>query len=42
MSAVFLLGLLAFAQMPGGFTLAIWSVLALGLGAIAVIVTGVR
>ena len=40
--AVFLLGLLAVAQMPGGFTLAIWSVLALGLGAIGALIAGLR
>ena len=40
--AVFLLGVLALAQMPGGFTLAIWSVLALGLGAIGAVIAGLR
>jgi len=41
-AAVFLLGVLALAQMPGGFTLAIWSVLALGLGAIGAVIAGLR
>ena len=40
--AVLLLGLMAMAQMPGGFTLAIWSVLALGLGAIGALIAGFR
>jgi hypothetical protein len=40
--AVLLLGLLALGQFPGGFTLPIWSVLGLGLGALGVGVTVVR
>lgn len=41
-AAVLLLGLLAWAQMPGGFTLPIWSVLALGLGAIGTAIVVLR
>ena len=41
-AAVFLLGLLALGQFPGGFTLPIWSVLALGLGAIGALIAGLR
>ena len=40
--AAFLLGVLALAQMPGGFTLAIWSVLALGFGATGALIAGLR
>jgi hypothetical protein len=40
--AVLLLGLLALGQFPGGFTLPIWSVLSLGLGALGVGVTALR
>ena len=40
--AVFLLGLLALGQFPGGFTLPIWSVLALGLGATGALIAGLR
>ena len=41
-AAVFLLGLLALGQFPGGFTLPIWSVLGLGLGAIGALIAGLR
>ena len=41
-AAVFLLGLLALGQFPGGFTLPIWSVLALGLGATGALIAGLR
>jgi hypothetical protein len=40
--AVFLLGLLALGQFPGGFTLPIWSVLAVGLGAIGALIAAIR
>lgn len=40
--AVLLLGLLALAQFPGGFTLPIWSVLGLGLGAIGLGMAALR
>ena len=41
-AAVLLLGLAAYHQMPGGFTLAVWSVLALGLGVVGAAVVGLR
>lgn len=41
-TAVVLLGLLAYAQMPGGFTLAIWSLLALGAGSLGALLVGLR
>ncbi len=41
-AVLLLLGLLTMAQMPGGFTLAIWSVLALGLGAVGALMAGFR
>ncbi|MDQ6795122.1 MAG: hypothetical protein M3067_09970 [Chloroflexota bacterium] len=41
-AAVFLLGLLALGQFPGGFTLSIWSVLAVGLGAIGAVIAVLR
>ncbi len=40
--AVFLLGLLALGQFPGGFTLPIWSVLAVGLGAVGALIAMIR
>ncbi len=41
-AAVFLLGLLALAQMPGGFTLPIWTLLALGFGAVGAVIVVLR
>jgi len=40
--AVFLLGLFALGQFPGGFTLPIWSVLAVGLGAVGALIAAIR
>ena len=40
--AVLLLGLLALGQLPGGFTLPIWSVLALGIGGLGVGLAALR